>query len=444
MKNRGINMIEKIKNIKLSKKQQTVIFLAIIFIIMLILNIFTPLIADDYDYKYIYGTNHKVLVENIFDVFISQYNHYMIWGGRTVAHLIAQTFLIFPKIVFDIFNAACYTSIVYLIYYLATEKQDKPYLLIAIHLLLWFLVPYFGEDFLWLIGSCNYSWTLLVMLLFLVIYKKSKLKNNKKNIFLMFLFGVIAGWTNENTAFGLIIIIASFILIEKHEKEIISKWKISGLIGAIIGFIVLIAAPGNYVRKAKMDIEGSMIINWIKRFIDCTEGVRDYLLPLIIVILILLSYYKYKNKKVNLKVFSYIFGSFVSVYAMVLSPQFPIRAWLGIIVFLIIPCIILVDKIVLPHHIIKYLVIDGIIVLSFIAILDSYQLTLDLKHYDDTLKYREEYIEKHKEKDTFEFQAYVINNKRTPIHGPDLTSDKKNWLNKAQARHYGVKYLIGY
>lgn len=89
--------------------------------------------------------------------------------------------------------------------------------------------------------------------------------------------------------------------------------------------------------------------------------------------------------------------------------------------------------------------IDGIVILSFIAILDSYQLTLDLKHYGDALKYREEYIEKYKkEKNTFEFQSYVINNKRTPFHGPDLTSDKNNWLNEAQARHFGVKYLIGY
>lgn len=437
--------MKKLKKLKLMKKQQTILYLVIIFIIMLILNIFTPLIADDYNYKYIHGTHHKVLVENIFDVFISQYNHYMLWGGRTIAHLIAQTFLIFPKIVFDIFNALCYTSIVYLIYYLATEKQDKPYLIIAIHLLLWFFVPYFGEDFLWLIGSCNYAWTLLIMLSFLSIYKKNSLKNNKRNIFLMLLFGIVTGWTNENTVPGLIIMITTFILIEKSENKKVTKWKISGLIGSIIGFIILIAAPGNYARKAKMNIEGPMIINWIKRFIDCTEGIRDYLLPLIIIILILLSYYKYKNKKVNLRVFSYILGSIISIYAMVLSPQFPVRAWLGSVVFLIIPCIILFDKILLPHHMIKYLVIDSIIVLSFIAILDSYQLTLDLKHYGDTLKYREEYIEKHrKETDTFEFQAYVINNKRTPIHGPDLTSDKKNWLNKAQARHFGVKYLIGY
>ena len=173
-------MIEKIKNIKLSKKQQIICYLAIIFIIMLVLNIFTPLIADDFNYKYIYGSGYSETVKNIFDVFISQYNHYMNWGGRTVAHTIAQCFLLLPKIVFDFFNAACYVGIVYAIFYLGTEKQDKPYLLILIHLLLWIFVPYFGEDFLWLIGSCNYAWTLLIMLLFLVVYKKNTLKNNKR------------------------------------------------------------------------------------------------------------------------------------------------------------------------------------------------------------------------------------------------------------------------
>lgn len=52
-------MFSKLKNIKLTQKQQTIIFLFSIFIIMLILNIFTPLIADDYNYKYIYGTTIK-------------------------------------------------------------------------------------------------------------------------------------------------------------------------------------------------------------------------------------------------------------------------------------------------------------------------------------------------------------------------------------------------
>lgn len=87
------------EKLKLTKRQQIIPYLIILFIIMLILNIFTSLIADDYSAKYIHETHHKVLVESIFDVFISQYNHYMLRGGRTIAHLIAQTFLIIPYII---------------------------------------------------------------------------------------------------------------------------------------------------------------------------------------------------------------------------------------------------------------------------------------------------------------------------------------------------------
>ena len=38
----------------------------------------TPIYADDYNYKFIWGTN--IRVESISDVLISQYNHYFQWG----------------------------------------------------------------------------------------------------------------------------------------------------------------------------------------------------------------------------------------------------------------------------------------------------------------------------------------------------------------------------
>lgn len=87
-------MIKKIKNIKLSKKQQTIIILAAIFIMMLVLNLLTPLLADDYSYGI--GLD-KTRIDSIIDIINFQVNHYLTWGGRTVAHTIAQCFLLFPK-----------------------------------------------------------------------------------------------------------------------------------------------------------------------------------------------------------------------------------------------------------------------------------------------------------------------------------------------------------
>ena len=73
---------------------------------------------------------------------------------------------------------------------------------------LYSLVPVFGQNCIWLIGSCNYLWTMTFMLLFIYQYTfRSDEKNTILRIIIFFLFGIIVGWTNENTAVGLIIIV---------------------------------------------------------------------------------------------------------------------------------------------------------------------------------------------------------------------------------------------
>ena len=98
-------MIEKIKNIKLSKKQQTIIILVSIFVIMLVLNLLTPLIADDYSYSL---TKSGERINSLMDILKYQWTQYFNWGGRTIAHIIAQTFLMFPKWIFSIANTIVY------------------------------------------------------------------------------------------------------------------------------------------------------------------------------------------------------------------------------------------------------------------------------------------------------------------------------------------------
>ena len=193
-------MIEKIKNIKLSKKQQTIIILASIFIMMLVLNLLTPLLADDYSYSL---STDNTKINSLMDIINYQIQHYLHWGGRTVAHTIAQCFLMFPKFIFSIVNSLMYIILIYLIYLHAKDNSttQKPILLLLIHLGLWFLLPVFGQTCLWLVGSCNYLWTTVIILLLLLQYRKSSGNNDTiKQVIGTFLLGIIAGWTNENTS----------------------------------------------------------------------------------------------------------------------------------------------------------------------------------------------------------------------------------------------------
>ena len=327
-----MKVINRIKNI--SSKTWLKVALISIFLMMLVLNLLTPLIADDYSYSFIWNTENRI--KNIYDVIVSQASHYMTWGGRSIAHFIAQVFLMMPKFIFSICNSFVYTFIIYLIYKLSKgkNKDDKPYLVLGIHFIIYFLTPVFGQNCLWLIGSCNYIWTTCFMLLLISNFVlKSDEKDSKLRIIGMLLLGILAGWTNENTAFGTIVILITTLIINKINKEKIFKWKISGLIGAIIGFIIMIAAPGNYARSTNFVDNDFIIIKWLKRFIECTKGLGNYCWIFIIALIVLLTIYIYNHKKINKYVYAFVLGAIFSVYPMILSPEFPERSWFGVIIF---------------------------------------------------------------------------------------------------------------
>ncbi len=429
--------MKKIKNIKLTKKQQKYIILFSIFIMMLILNCLTPLIADDYSYSF--GVDNK-RISSILDIILRQAEHYMEWGGRSIAHALANFFLMYPKIIFNISNSAIYTLLVYLIYkHSKTTNEDKPLFLILIHFCIYFLTPVFGQDCIWLIGSCNYLWTTVIILLFLLFYRN---KENKKDkiwlVIAMFLLGIISGWTNENTSFGLIIITLLSIIVNKG-KEKIPKYKISGLVGTIIGFIVMIAAPGNYIRSEKFVDESSIIIKLIKRTINCTTGIIQYVPILVVATIILITIYIYKKKKIDKRVYIYLIGAFLTVYAMALSPTFPERSWFGVVVFILIAIMTPLYNIESFHKIYKYILIDLVLILSFFYIGDYLILVKDIYELKTTWDYRIEQINEGKKegKKDFEFYEYYSLNKKSPVYGlADINLEAHDWPNDAIELYY--------
>lgn len=432
-------MIDKLKKIKIDNKTAFRIILFIIFISMLALNFLTPLIADDYSYALTY--NHT-RIKNIIDIINYQSHHYMIWGGRTVAHSIAQSFLIFPKYIFNIFNSLIYIILVDLIYKIikGKEKEDKPYLLLGIHFILYFLTPVFGQTCIWLIGSCNYIWTTSIILFLIYQFKNnSDKKDSILRIILMLLLGILAGWTNENTSFGLIVILSSSLIINKINKERISKWKISGLIGAISGFIIMIGAPGNYVRSAGFVDNDFILIKWGKRIIDCTTGIVDNCLPLIILLVILFTIYIYNRKKINTWVYVFILGSFFSVYSMVLSPEFPPRSWFGVIIYLSIGTLLLVYNLDKIHKVFKPIILDILVTTSFIFVVDYLNLAKDINELRGTWKYRIEIIKNSNDSPILLYGYKSTNSKNPSYQLSDIGTEKEGWPNIEISRYYNVE-----
>lgn len=85
------------------------------------------------------------------------------------------------------------------------------------------------QNILWLVGSCNYLWGTTLVLLFLLLYRLNldvKCKNSIIIAILMLIFGIMAGWTNENNAAALLIILVLFSVYRLYNKKNITIWHI--------------------------------------------------------------------------------------------------------------------------------------------------------------------------------------------------------------------------
>ena len=223
-----------------------------VFFLVLVLNLLTVKTSDDLGYS---------INSGLADIIRREYIQYMTWTGRTVAHLIARTFLAMPKIIFDVCNSIVFCVLTELIARHAAGTQNKVSgMLYGFSALAVFLfAPLFGQTVLWETGSCNYLWTTSIILAFLYVYRKHMNQEGERMPWfaaLFFLCGIAAGWTNENTGGACIMMVLIFLVLYRMKKTALKPWMITGLAGAVIGFVLMIKAPGNAIRAQDFINEG--------------------------------------------------------------------------------------------------------------------------------------------------------------------------------------------
>ena len=261
--------------------------LIVVFSYMLVLNMLMPMHRDDYGYALIWGTLNKIASWP--DVFQSLYNHYIDHGGRMVAYFVLDSFLFLGKQWYNPFNAFLFVALIMLIHWHSQRKitlHFDPYVILCIVLFTWLGLPHFAEVNLWMAGATGYLFTAVLILTFLLPYhfaflNKNVLKDNFFAIIGMFLGGIIAGWTIENTSatMSFLITCSAFYF---YKKNAVQKWMLSGLVGAITGLALLVLAPGNYVRYAGTK---KAIILHFTNLIAAGVETLFYILPIILFLL---------------------------------------------------------------------------------------------------------------------------------------------------------------
>lgn len=448
------------KRIKSNGKNQAILtFLvaAVIFLLMLILNTFTPYTSDDYSYHFVYEstlpTENSRLLSSIWDIPYSMTNHYNIWGGRVVAHSIVQFFMLFDKWVFNIFNSLIFALCGVLIYFHIQKdyKKHSPLWLAVIYFAMWFLIPQFGITVLWVSGACNYIWMVTLILSFLLLYRHCLDKRLSPLWSILAAvaiipFGFITGCTNENAGGAAVLTAAMFTGLNLINKKHIPLWSITGILSAGAGLIFLVIAPGNTERGGKIKITGELLLSRLDTIGGYT--IKLMLLPLLFLaaLIILFSVLKkrsFKNyiKEISVPAIYFICGA-ANIIVLAATSSIYRRSWLLSIIYLIIICGLFIKKLKLSKtgDYIKYAVI------SFVAVSFIVSYTLAAKSIVTT--YNEVQIElaQIQQQKAAGIEDITVtphqrpSNEYNALYGTaNLTSDRQQWFNLWIAKYYGVK-----
>ncbi|WP_195955504.1 DUF3329 domain-containing protein [Clostridium saudiense] len=444
-------------------KTRRVMFLITLIMIgtlFYLLNYYTSLYADDYSYSFSFMNGNKI--NSIKDIILSQKEHYLNMNGRSIVHIIAQFFLYYEKSFFNFFNTIFFIITIVIIYFhsYGSLKNINLKWIVSIFFMLWIITPNFGQSYLWITGASNYLYGILIILIYLIPFRiannsiKSKNKGLVINILLSALYlllGIIAGWTNENTGVALICIIILYLISYKISKKRIKSWMIWGLIGNIIGFLLMILAPGQSKRLENAGgIGGISII--IKRSIFITIDFMKYMTPLIIILSILLIYYYFNNKNKmsiinmieDLKIgIIFFIATLASIYSMIMSPSFPERAWSGPVILFIISLGNIFYKIEFDKKF-KILIITTISIVCILFCTSYIDAILKLRQTKLLVNQRVLKITSQKDKDNSSITIPdIIGYSKYDCYTSygDLSDNSTEWPNTAIARYYNVNSI---
>ena len=324
----------------------------------------TKLEGDDFRIQDCYGLP---LYENIIGSIHYSNSTYFNWHGRYWVVFISTLISLYDKTIYNVINALIFVAMILLAadygFLNARKKKCIDFFAIAFAFsMMWIFVPSVYDVFLWLSGSIGYMWTATAILFFGGYYFKRFLevgdgiqKENKDTsaikvilMITLFLGGVIAGCSSEPGSCTLMLALAMYVIyaLKKHHK--IKAWEISGIIGSLLGFAILMFAPGNLVRAATVDIpseQGGLIIKYGYRIFREFYYSLIYLsIPLGIYVFLLIVR---KNRETALLSFCsenidsciLVFLALVSVAVMTFSAGFSTRIFMFPILLITVACL---------------------------------------------------------------------------------------------------------
>ena len=405
-----------------------------IFLVMLVCNLWTDLVADDYRYFFSYADESRI--ESVADIFPSMAAHRHIMNGRVAAHFLVQFFLLLPPIVFKLINPLVFLAMIWLIYSIARHGGEHNALgLLALFGCVWVLQPEFGQVFLWLTGAINYLWCAVLCLVFMLPYLDKLLHDrepSKPARVLFVVFSAFVGAYSENSSVAVIFMVMLVTAVCRfYFKQ------------RFAGFMYMMLAPAESVNKSAEFSLPVLLSNFVE-----TGAFYLRFWPLMIA-WALLFYLAVKNRvELRLRIASLILllgslaGHFVLTFAMYCTGR---STYIGLILLL---CAVAILFPPLFESRYKSL-LAALCAVSVAALLYfGYIGVSDIRRTHIALSYNEQLIAEciaSGEKNVQLPRPYA-KTKYSAIEGLDYlsTEDASDWSNVYMALYYGFDSIIGY
>lgn len=447
------------------------IFIALLilsFLMVFVFNYMTPMMTDDFSY----GVQARQ-ANGFSDLLRQEYQQYMTWNGRSVVHLILRCFLAMPVMIFNICNSAAFIVLSLCMYSLLTVRRRFDWFLyLCIQLGLWLYSVDFEQTILWETGACNYLWGSMIIMLFITAVHRISQNSERKGAgtavlaAAMFLFGIIAGWCNENTSGGALLYVLLcmlMLLTGGAASKSAAKGRLGILAAAaagnLAGLMLMIMSPGSHARAAFSEELHTGLVGLLSRFLGITDNVDKYFFTLlsaaaVLTILTLLQIRREEKtgSEVYLKAFLrpalFFFLFLATSYALILTAATQARAFFGAGIFLML-CVLELASGCLQRHeagdSARLVIYSAASILTISFLFTYLQCGAQLIRIHRDCNERIAYILEQKNAGMDDITVAQVHpafyNSFSAIDEMELEEDPSFWTNVAMEEYYGVSAI---
>lgn len=418
-----------------------------IFALLLVCNVLTPYLVDDFRYMFSFYDGERI--ESLWDIVMSMRVHRYHMNGRIVAHTIVQLFAMLPAGVFDIVNALVYVLQIGLLHKIARwHESANPAVPVALFCGAWVCCPAFGQVNLWQDGACNYLWSIVFALLYLLPYIRAYLDGeNVKTVYgkamwlgIAFLMGAYSETVSAAAIFMSMLLLLPA-LVRKQKTNPIS-WAALGM--AFLGYVFIYTAPAQW-REKGAEMKFSVLF---ENFLNVTAMYWKWMGFLAVVFLLLLAVNiirKTESKRMYLALVFFA-GSLAANYIMMFASYYTTRSAIGAFAFLLGADGILLYPVMQKVAKAKTQVLVSVLIL-LMTVPFLIQGMKDISSTCRAVRSNEQTIYDCAEKgvDHVELPVVTAATKYSALDGLKYldTETPDIWPNKYMATYYGVETILG-